>query len=141
MASISNSLLFRLNFEWVDDCCLTPIQQFFSKIMVRTSYFSMRWWWGPLCARPTRLIAHWKNMYNLWIDMSLHSDTSYRFRANPSFLLIHECSMVSGKAVNTNSKVFWFGLSETRTNTRGKHTNHYYTNDAVCSTLKIKQDD
>jgi len=28
----------------VSDCCLTPTQQFFSYIMARTSYFSMRWW-------------------------------------------------------------------------------------------------
>ena len=25
--------------EWVSDCCLTPIQQFFNYIMARTSYF------------------------------------------------------------------------------------------------------
>ena len=38
------------DFEWASDCCLTPIQQFFSYmyIMARTSLFSMRWWWGPL---------------------------------------------------------------------------------------------
>jgi len=30
----------------LSDCCLTPIQQFFSYIMARTSQFSMRWWWG-----------------------------------------------------------------------------------------------
>jgi len=33
-----------------------PIQQFVSymyMIMVRTSEFSMRWWWGSLCTRPT----------------------------------------------------------------------------------------
>ena len=42
--------------EWVSDCCLTLTQQFFSYIMVRTSLFSMRWWWGPLCTRPTRLV-------------------------------------------------------------------------------------
>jgi len=39
--------------EWVSDCSLTPIQQFFSYIVARTSWFSMRWWWGPLCTRPT----------------------------------------------------------------------------------------
>ena len=27
----------QINFEWMSDCCLTPIQQFFSYIMVRTS--------------------------------------------------------------------------------------------------------
>jgi hypothetical protein len=37
--------------------CLTPTQQFFNYIMARTSYFSMRWWWGPLCTRPTCLLV------------------------------------------------------------------------------------
>jgi len=41
--------------ESVSDCCSTPTQQLLSYIMARTSYFSMRWRWGPLCARPTRL--------------------------------------------------------------------------------------
>jgi hypothetical protein len=39
--------------EWVSDWCLAQTQQFFSVIMARTSSFSMRWWWGPLCTRPT----------------------------------------------------------------------------------------
>jgi len=30
-------------------------QQVFSYIMARTSSFSMRWWWGQLCTRPTHL--------------------------------------------------------------------------------------
>jgi len=34
--------------EGASDCCLTSIQQCFSYIMVRTSYFS---WWGSLCIR------------------------------------------------------------------------------------------
>jgi len=38
----------------VSDCCLTPIQQFFSYIMAKTS---MRWWWGPICSRPTRWVG------------------------------------------------------------------------------------
>jgi hypothetical protein len=42
--------------EWLMDCCFTPIQQFFSYIMARTSLFSTRWRWGPLCTRPTRLV-------------------------------------------------------------------------------------
>jgi hypothetical protein len=33
-----------LELEWVSDCCLTPTQQFFSYIMARKSWFSMRWW-------------------------------------------------------------------------------------------------
>jgi len=39
----------------VSDGCLMPTQQFFRNIMAKTSYFSMRWWWGPLCSRPTCL--------------------------------------------------------------------------------------
>jgi len=38
-------------FKRVSDCCLMPPQQLFSYIMARTSYFSMRWWWGSLCTR------------------------------------------------------------------------------------------
>jgi len=41
--------------DWVCDCYLTPIHQFFSYIMGRTNKFSMRWWWGPHCTRPTHL--------------------------------------------------------------------------------------
>ena len=46
-----------IHFNRVSDCCLTPTQQFFSYIMSRTSYLSMRrWQWGPLHTRPTRLV-------------------------------------------------------------------------------------
>jgi len=34
-----------------------PTQQFFSYIMARTCYFSMKWWWGPVCTRPTHLLG------------------------------------------------------------------------------------
>ena len=33
--------------------CLSPIQQFYSYIMVGPSWFLVIWWWGPLCSRPT----------------------------------------------------------------------------------------
>jgi len=46
---------------WVSDCCLTQTQQFFSYIMARTSQFSTRWWWCPLCTRPTRLVGFFYN--------------------------------------------------------------------------------
>jgi len=41
-------------------CCLMPTQQFFSYIMARTSSFSMRWWGGPLCTRPTGWVGFLK---------------------------------------------------------------------------------
>jgi hypothetical protein len=57
--NINKTIVFLEN-DSVSDCCLMPIQQFFSYIMTRTSLFSMRWWWGPLCTRPT----HWVVFYS-----------------------------------------------------------------------------
>jgi len=37
----------------VSDCCLTPIQLYHSE----NKLFSIRWWWGPLCSRPTRWVG------------------------------------------------------------------------------------
>jgi hypothetical protein len=75
----------------LSDCCLTPVEQFFSCIMVRTSYISMRWW-CLLCTRPTGLVgllivlAHWnpglgcifKRFFFLleafWLDVTTSKD-------------------------------------------------------------------
>ena len=54
----------------------------------------MRWWWVPLCSnyKPKTLswifivLAHWNNSPR--IDMSLHSDTLFWFRAIQSLLLL-----------------------------------------------------
>ena len=56
---------YMLDCEWVSDCWLTPTHQYFSYIMARTNYFSMRWRWGPLCTRPTRLVYRGDQLY-LW---------------------------------------------------------------------------
>jgi len=37
---------------------LVPSDQFFSYIMVRMSYISMRWWWCLLCIRPTLSVGY-----------------------------------------------------------------------------------
>jgi len=45
----------------MSECCLAVIQQFINYIIARTSYFSMRWWWGwgcPLCTKSTRLVGY-----------------------------------------------------------------------------------
>ena len=86
--------------EWVSDYCLKSIQQFFSYIMVRTSQFSVRRWWGPLCTRPTRwvgslVLAHWNNSPR--VDMSLHSDTLFWFRANQSLLFLLNAACLAKK--------------------------------------------
>ena len=49
MAILSENLVI----AWLSDRCLMPSEQFFSYIMVKTSYISIRWWWCPLCTRPT----------------------------------------------------------------------------------------
>jgi len=37
---------------------LTPMSNYFSHIMARTSYILMRWWWWcPHCSRPTRWVG------------------------------------------------------------------------------------
>jgi hypothetical protein len=70
----------------------------------------MKWCWGPLCTKPTRLVgffivlAHWNN--SLRIDMSPHSDTLSWFRANQSLLFLLNCCVLSGEATNTNFIVF-----------------------------------
>jgi hypothetical protein len=46
--------------DWVIDCCLAPTYQFFGSVIARTSKFSMRWWWGSLCFKPTRLVGYLK---------------------------------------------------------------------------------
>jgi hypothetical protein len=76
--------------KMVSDYCLMPTQQFFSYILARMR-FSMKWWWGPLCTRPTRLVGflvlvHWNSRPQ--IDKSPHSDTLSWFRANQSLLLV-----------------------------------------------------
>jgi len=40
----------------VSDCFLMPSEQCFSYFMERTRYISIRWWWCPLCTRPTLLV-------------------------------------------------------------------------------------
>ena len=52
----------------------------------------MRWYWGLLCTRPTRLfwifilLAHWNN--STWVEMSPHLDTLSWFQANQSLLFL-----------------------------------------------------
>jgi hypothetical protein len=61
----------------------------------------MRWWWGPICTRPTRLVgffivlAHWNNSPS--IDMSLHWVTLFWFWANQSLLLLLNAACLAEK--------------------------------------------
>jgi hypothetical protein len=97
--------------EWVSDCCLTPVEQFFSCIMVRTSYSSMRWW-CLLCTKSTGLVgllivlAHLNNSPG--VDMVFYSNTLYP-DSEPISLFPHSLSLVlcaKRKVANTNFIVF-----------------------------------
>ena len=41
--------------EWVNACCLTPSDQYFSYITAQIA-FERWWWWYPLCTRHIRLV-------------------------------------------------------------------------------------
>jgi hypothetical protein len=111
--------------------------------MARTSQFSMRWWWGPLCSRPTHwvwifiVLAHWYNSPR--VDMSLHSDTLFWFRASQSFLFLHNAACLAEKQHIHICIVFGLtrrGLEPTIYRTRDELANHYATN-AVSNGLRI----
>ena len=73
----------------------------------------MRWWWGLLYHRPTRLVVH-----------------IILITSQPVFALSPECCVLSEKTTNTNFIVFdftWSGLQPTIYRTRGMQTNHYTT--------------
>ena len=86
----------------------------------------MRWWWDPLSTRPTRwvnwifiVLVHWNNSPRL--DMSLHLDTLFCFRANQFLLFLLNAACL---ATNTNFIVFGLtrpGLKPTIYCTRGEH--------------------
>jgi hypothetical protein len=99
--------------EWMSDCCLTPVEQFFSCIMARTSYISMRWW-CLLCTRPTDLVgllivlAHWNNSprVDMWCSTKTHNSNSEPINLCPYSLIW--CA--KRKDANTNL-IVWFGLT------------------------------
>jgi hypothetical protein len=52
------SVSWNIHREWMNDCCLTPTQQIFQLYYGESKLiFSMRWWWGLLCARPKCLVV------------------------------------------------------------------------------------
>ena len=61
----------------------------------------MKWWWSPHCSRPIRrvgffiVLAHWNNSPR--VDMSLHSDALFWFRADQSLLFILNAACLAQK--------------------------------------------
>ena len=107
----------------------------FIYIMARTNWFSIKWWWCPLC---TVLDQHAE--LDFYSASWLKQRSSDRHVAplghiilipgQPVFALSPECCVLSGEATNTNFLVFGLtlsGLESTIYRTRGGHANHYAT--------------
>jgi hypothetical protein len=113
-----------------------PNEQFFSYIMVRTSYILMRWWF-LLCTRPNMAswifivlhnVANWNKSSQ--VDMSLHSETLFWFTANQSLLLLLSAVCLAEKQ-QISILVFgltWTGLEPTIYRSPGERANNYTTN-------------
>jgi hypothetical protein len=69
------------------------------------------------------------------VNMSLHSDTLFWFRANQSLLLLLSAACLTEKQ-QIPIGLTPPGLEPTIYRTRGEHANHY-TTDAVCRTLTL----
>ena len=89
----------------MSDCCVMPTQQCGSYIMARTSLFSMEWWWGSLCTRPTHLVGFF------YSASSLKQQSVGRHVAPFGHIILIQshpvCAfqlicVLSGKATNTN---------------------------------------
>ena len=69
------------------------------------------------------MLVHWNN--SPWVDMSLHLDTLFCFRANQFLLFLLNAACLP---TNTNFIVFGFtrpGLEPTIYRTRGEYVTHY----------------
>ena len=67
LGQLTMSIVYGLTWPEIRVIELLPSVQFFSNIMTRISYILIRWWWCPLCTRPTSLVrfsivlSHWNN--------------------------------------------------------------------------------
>ena len=68
------------------------------------------------------VLAHWNN--SLWIDVSLHLDTLFWFRANQSYSF----SLMFDTYQFYSFGFIWLGLKSGIYCTRVKHPKHYTTN-------------
>ena len=86
-----------LDFEWVSNCCLTPLQLYhgenkliFNEMMIRSALYqtnTLSWIFIVL--------AHWIN--SLRVDMLFHSGTLSLFRANQSLLFLLNAACLAEK--------------------------------------------
>jgi hypothetical protein len=90
--------------EWVSDCCLTPIQQFFSYIMVTLQWDDdeVRFVLDQHTELDFIVLVHWSNSPR--VDMSLGH--IILIPSQPVIAFSPECDVLSGEATNTNVIVF-----------------------------------
>ena len=96
----------------------------------------MRWWWGPLCSRPTRCELDFYSACSLKQHSAGRRVASLGniilIPSRPVFALPSYCCVLSGEASNTNFIVFGLtrlGLEPTIYRTQGEHANHYATDE------------
>jgi hypothetical protein len=78
-------------------------------------------------------LAYWKSSWQ--VDISLHSDTLYWFRANQSLLLSLRPNCLKEKQ-QIPFFLYWVWLDRCLNHTRDEHTNHY-TTDTVFTKLSV----
>jgi hypothetical protein len=103
--------------EWVSNCYLTPSEQFFSHIMVRASYISIRWLWCPLCTRPTCSVLDFYNASSLK-QQSLGRHVSpfghiMLIPSQPVFALTPYCCVFRRRSILTVLCLMWPTLEPT----------------------------
>jgi hypothetical protein len=100
---VSDWLLF--NAKWT---CFSQLYHGENKL------HSMRLWWCLVFTWRTRLAgfpSYWNNRTP--VDMSLHSDILYRFRANQSLLCLFNSCVLSGEAFIYQFYNLWFNQRPT----------------------------
>ena len=118
--------------ECVSDCCLTPIQLYHGE-----NKLLLQWDDDEVCFvldqhAELEFYSASSLKQQLRVDMSLHSDTLFWFRANQSLLFLR---MFREEATNTNFIVFGLtrpGLEPNIYHTRGENANHYTTDVVYC---------
>ena len=104
----------------------------------------MRWWWGRLCTRPTRLVGFFYSARSLKQQSAdRHVAPLGHIILIPSqldFSLSSLCCVLSREAANTNFIVFgltWPVLEYTIYRTRGEYANHYTTDPVMWSNQRV----
>ena len=113
-----------------------PNEQFF-----RTSDNTMRWWWCPLCTKPTLISwilivpAHWNNSPR--VDTPLHSYTLSWCRAYKSlFLFLNAVCLAAKQHIKSFLSLDWPDRGYDLHQPHPRWYANHYTTDAVFTCIK-----